>query len=47
MTLLGVFSSNPTLLATTEQARVQDAVDAGTDIATSPTFNGDLATDIS
>ena len=47
MTLLGVFSSSRTLLATAEQARVQDAVDAGTDIANSPTFNGDLATDIS
>jgi sugar lactone lactonase YvrE len=41
-----VFSSSATLLSQTVVNRVQDAIDAGTDYATAPTFPNNLPTDI-
>lgn len=45
--LIGVFSASPTLLGPTVLHRVPDAIDAGVDVSTSPTFNGGLRTDVS
>jgi hypothetical protein len=44
--LTGVFSGSSTLLASANLNRVPDAIEAGIDFVTSPTFNGALATDI-
>jgi hypothetical protein len=44
--MLGVFSSSNTLLASSNQIRIPGAIDAGVDFVTAPTFLGSLATDI-
>jgi hypothetical protein len=45
--MIGIFSSSPTLLGPSVVQRVPDAIDAGVDVFTSPTFNGGLRTDVS
>ena len=44
--LLGIFSSTSTLLSKTNLDRVADAIDAGFDFASAPTFFGKQATDV-
>lgn len=44
--MTGVFSGSETLLASEKRERVPDAVDAGEDYETSPTYNGEAETDI-
>jgi hypothetical protein len=44
--MLGVFSASSTLLAKGNLNRVPDAIDAGVDAVSGPTFHGNLATDI-
>lgn len=46
LSLLGVFSASSTLLPASNQSRVVDAIDAGTDFTTAPTAMGALPTDI-
>ncbi len=44
--MIGVFSSNDSLLDPSQPHRVPGAIDAGEDFTTSPTWNGGLPTDI-
>lgn len=44
--VLGVFSASATLLDSSRESRVPDAIDAGPDYVTSPTYFGGLRTDI-
>ena len=44
--MLAVFSASDTLLASSVLARVQDAIDAGTDYTTGATYHGSVTTDI-
>ncbi len=44
--MVGVFSSSNVLLGSSNLNRVAGAIDAGTDVTTSPTFFGSLSTDI-
>ncbi|MBI5865508.1 MAG: hypothetical protein HZB38_13570 [Planctomycetes bacterium] len=46
VSMIGVFSSSPTLLANSELTRVPGAIEAGPDYVTTPTWNGNLPTDI-
>lgn len=45
--LIGIFSASATLLGPTVLHRVPDALDAGVDVSTSPTFFNSLRTDVS
>ena len=44
--LVGVFSTTDTFTSSSNLNRVVDAIEAGADYATGPTFNGSLSTDI-
>ncbi|PYL45937.1 MAG: hypothetical protein DMF40_14250 [Verrucomicrobia bacterium] len=44
--VIGVFSGSSSLLPPSASARVPDAIDAGSDFVTGPTFNGNEPTDI-
>jgi len=45
-TMVGVFSASAVLLPANQQIRVQDAIEAGADWVSSPTYHGNLPTDI-